>query len=163
MPLPQDLRLHQRENNSNELVICLEDPSLYLHTHLSENPNEIAWVKELFPECETYLDTYDNAGLLGRRSVFAHCIHLEDAEWKRMAETQCGIAFCPTSNLLFGSGLFNIKRSIDENIHVGIGQTLVAEPVSHLRNTKRSLQGDSTSRRDTLAIHILLLSHTGWG
>ena len=110
-----------REQLERAGQLLSEDPSLYLHTHLSENPNEIAWVKELFPECETYLDTYDNAGLLGRRSVFAHCVHLEDAEWKRMAETESGIAFCPTSNLFLGSGLFNIKRSLEENIHVGIG------------------------------------------
>ena len=112
--------VNERATRMRAGQLLSEDPSLYLHTHLSENPNEIAWVKELFPECETYLDTYDNAGLLGRRSVFAHCVHLEDAEWKRMAETESGIAFCPTSNLFLGSGLFNIKRAIDENIHVGI-------------------------------------------
>ena len=110
-----------REQLARAGQLLSEDPSLYLHTHLSENPNEIAWVKELFPECKTYLETYDNAGLLGRRSVFAHCVHLEDAEWKRMAETESGIAFCPTSNLFLGSGLFNIKRSLEENINVGIG------------------------------------------
>lgn len=109
-----------REQLERAGQLLSEDPSLYLHTHLSENPNEIAWVKELFPECSTYLDTYDNAGLLSRRSVFAHCIHLEDEEWKRMAQTQSGIAFCPTSNLFLGSGLFNIKRAIQENINVGI-------------------------------------------
>ena len=91
-----------REQLERAGQLLSEDPSLYLHTHLSENPNEIAWVKELFPECETYLDTYDNAGLLGRRSVFAHCVHLEDAEWKRMAETESGIAFLSDFKFIFG-------------------------------------------------------------
>ena len=98
-----------------------EYPDIYMHTHLSENLDEIEWVKALFPDCDHYLDTYDQSGLLGRRSVFAHCIHLSDSEWSRMAETQSGIAFCPTSNLFLGSGLFNLKRAVEENINVGMG------------------------------------------
>ncbi|MGI9284580.1 MAG: guanine deaminase [Pseudomonadales bacterium] len=98
-----------------------EHPGVYLHTHMSENHSEIAWVKELFPDCDGYLDTYDQAGLLGQRSVFAHCLHLNNTEWQRMAETQSKIAFCPTSNLFLGSGLFNLKRAVQENIGVGLG------------------------------------------
>lgn len=98
-----------------------EYPDVYMQTHLSENLDEVAWVKELFPESESYLDTYDQAGLLGRRSVFAHCIHLDDKEWQRMAESQSGIAFCPTSNLFLGSGLFNLKQAVNNNINVGLG------------------------------------------
>jgi len=79
------------------------------------------WVEELFPHSDHYLHTYDEAGLLGRRSVFAHCIHLNDEEWRRLAETQSNIAFCPSSNLFLGSGLFNLKRAVAEDIAVGLG------------------------------------------
>jgi guanine deaminase len=92
-----------------------------MHTHLSENKNEVAWVKELFPECDGYLDTYDQAGLLGRRSVFAHCLHLSDGEWDRLAETRSNIAFCPTSNLFLGSGLFQLSRAVKQKVRVGLG------------------------------------------
>ncbi|MDG2018113.1 MAG: guanine deaminase [Porticoccaceae bacterium] len=98
-----------------------EYPDIYMHTHLSENLDEVAWVKELFPDCDNYLATYDRAGLLGRRSVFAHCIHLCDSEWQRMVDTHSGIAFCPTSNLFLGSGLFNLSRAVENNINVGMG------------------------------------------
>ena len=98
-----------------------EHPDVYLHTHLSENPDEIAWVSKLFPDSVNYLDTYDTAGLLGRRSIFAHCIHLSDEEWSRMAETRSGIAFCPTSNLFLGSGLFPLGRAVKQDINVGLG------------------------------------------
>ena len=98
-----------------------EHPGVYLHTHMSENADEVVWVEELFPECDHYLHTYDAAGLLGRRSVFAHCIHLNDAEWDRLSETGSNIAFCPTSNLFLGSGLFNLKRAVEKNIGVGLG------------------------------------------
>ena len=98
-----------------------EYPDLYLHTHMSENLNEVAWVEELFPSHDHYLHTYDDAGLLGRRSVFAHCIHLSEEEWQRMAESQSGIAFCPTSNLFMGSGLFNLGCASKHRINVGLG------------------------------------------
>ena len=76
-----------------------EYPDVYVHTHLSENKDEIAWVKDLFPAQKDYLDVYHHYGLTGQRSVFAHCVHLEDAEWQCMHETDSAIAFCPTSNL----------------------------------------------------------------
>lgn len=98
-----------------------EHPGVHMHTHMSENLNEVAWVQELFPQSDHYLGTYDDAGLLGRRSVFAHCIHLKDEEWDRLEETQSGIAFCPTSNLFLGSGLFHLSRAVEQNINVGLG------------------------------------------
>ena len=101
--------------------LLAEFPGVYLHTHMSENLDEVKWVRELFPDCDGYLDTYDQAGLLGRRSVFAHCIHLLDAEWERMAETESNIAFCPTSNLFLGSGLFHLSRAVKQKIRVGLG------------------------------------------
>lgn len=67
-------------------------------------------MKSLFPEQAGYLDVYQHYGLTGKRSVFAHCVHLEDEEWQCMHDTQSAIAFCPTSNLFLGSGLFPLKN-----------------------------------------------------
>ncbi|WOJ95917.1 guanine deaminase [Congregibacter brevis] len=103
-----------------------EHPDVYLHTHMSENLNEIAWVEELFPHLDHYLHSYDDAGLLGRRSVFAHCVHLSETEWQRMAETQSNIAFCPTSNLFLGSGLFPLSKAESCGVHVGLGTDIGA-------------------------------------
>lgn len=99
-----------------------EYPDVYMHTHLSENVNEVAWVKELFPDCQGYLDVYDQAGLVGERSVFAHCVQLTDQEFQRLSEAKATIAFCPTSNLFLGSGLFKIEqaKSVDYPIKVGL-------------------------------------------
>ena len=99
-----------------------EHPDVYLHTHLSENVNEVAWVKELFPECKGYLDVYDRAGLVGERSIFAHGVQLTNAEFQRLSEAKSTIAFCPTSNLFLGSGLFDLEKakSIDVPVKVGL-------------------------------------------
>lgn len=100
-----------------------EFPDVYLHTHLSEDVDEVAWVKELFPLCHGYLDAYDRAGLVGGRSVFAHGVQLTDAEFKRLSEANSALAFCPTSNLFLGSGLFKIEKakSVEYPVKVGLG------------------------------------------
>jgi len=98
-----------------------EYPGLYMHTHLSENRKEIEWVRELFPERKGYLDVYDHHGLIGARSVFAHGVHLCDDECKRLGETGSAVAFCPTSNLFLGSGLFDLEKVEGFGVRVGLG------------------------------------------
>lgn len=86
-------------------------PDVLLHTHMSENRAEIARVGELFPWARDYLDVYDRFGLVGPRSVFAHCVHCDEGVMGRMAKAGASAAFCPSSNLLLGSGLFSLKRA----------------------------------------------------
>lgn len=100
-----------------------ESPGTFQHTHVSENVGEIAWVRSLFPERDGYLDVYDHYGLLGRRSVLAHGVHLTARERHRVAETGSAVAHCPTSNLFLGSGLFHVHDAKDPKrpMHVGLG------------------------------------------
>ncbi|MEM1266605.1 MAG: guanine deaminase [Pseudomonadota bacterium] len=95
-------------------------PDALIQTHLSEQPEEIAWVAELFPEARDYLDVYDRAGLLGPRTVLGHAIHLTDREWHGIAETGARIAHCPTSNTFLGSGLFDLARAQAAGIATGL-------------------------------------------
>ena len=133
-----------------------EFPDVYVHTHLSENKDEIAWVKDLFPEQKGYLDVYHHYGLTGNRSVFAHCVHLEDAEWQCMHETDSAIAFCPTSNLFLGSGLFTLKKSWQQQVKVGLGTDVGAGTSFSLLQTVneaykvQQLQGDKLSAYESL-------------
>lgn len=98
-----------------------EHPDVYVQSHVAENRGEVAWVAELFPEARSYLDVYDRYGLLGPRSVYAHCIWLDDADRQRMAATEATMSFCPTSNLFLGSGLFDWQHAHDLGIRVGLG------------------------------------------
>lgn len=128
-----------------------EHPDVYVHTHLSENKNEIAWVKDLFPAQNSYLDVYHHFGLTGERSVFAHCVHLEDAEWDCMHATNSAIAFCPTSNLFLGSGLFPLKKTWEKQVKVGLGTDIGAGTSFNQLQTineaykVQQLQGDKLS------------------
>ena len=98
-----------------------EFPDVWLQTHLSENPQEVAWVKSLFPQSQSYLDVYHRYGMTGGKSVFAHCLHLEEQEWDCLCETRSAIAFCPTSNLFLGSGLFDLQQAWRTRVKLGIG------------------------------------------
>ncbi|MDI9275775.1 guanine deaminase [Pantoea sp. EABMAA-21] len=112
-----------------------EFPDTWLHTHLSENQQEIAWVKSLFPERDGYLDVYHHHQLTGKRSVFAHSLHLEENEWQCLHDTDSSIAFCPTSNLFLGSGLFNIKRCWQQGVRMGIGTDVGAGTTFNMLQT----------------------------
>jgi guanine deaminase len=96
-------------------------PDALMHTHIAENRSEVVAVAGRFPEAADYLDAYDRFGLVGPRSVFAHGIHLEDRALGRMAQAGAGIAFCPSSNLFLGSGLFDLARVAGHGAKVGIG------------------------------------------
>jgi len=112
-----------------------EFPDVYIHTHLGENQEEIAWVKALYPEYKNYLDVYHQHGLTGEKSVFAHCIHLEEDEWDCLHRTDSSIAFCPTSNLFLGSGLFNIQKSWEKQVRLGIGTDIGAGTTFNMLET----------------------------
>ena len=95
-------------------------PDVYLQTHVAENADEIAWVKQLFPAARSYLDVYDRYGMLRPRSMYGHCIWLDDADRARMAESGSSIAICATSNLFLGSGLFDFPRADAAHVALSI-------------------------------------------
>ena len=101
--------------------LAAEYPDVYVHTHLAENKDEVELIARQFPASRSYLDVYDQHNLVRERSVFAHCLYLDDGDRSVMAAKNASIAFCPTSNLFLGSGLFDMKSARDANIRTGIG------------------------------------------
>jgi guanine deaminase len=92
-------------------ALCKADASLYLQTHVAENPAEVRWVGQLFPEARSYLDVYHRQGLLHPRSVLAHGIWLDADDRALLHDSGAQIAFCPSSNLFLGSGLFDWRSA----------------------------------------------------
>ena len=101
-------------------ALMKEFPGVYMQSHVDENADEIEFARQLFPEARDYLDVYDRAGLLGPRSVFGHCIHMTGDEVAAMAESGSVAAFCPTSNLFLGSGLFDRARLASAGVRIGL-------------------------------------------
>ena len=98
-----------------------KNPDCLIQTHLSEQKEEIDWVKKLFPSSKSYLEVYDQFGLVNKRAIFGHAIHLSEREINILSEKQASIAHCPTSNTFIGSGIFELKKLIENNINVGLG------------------------------------------
>lgn len=100
-------------------------PDAYVHSHISENRNEVQWVHDLFPEAE-YADVYDDYGLLGDRTVLAHGVYLSEEELDLLARRGTRIAHCPNSNLFLGSGLFRLHHTMRAGVGVGLGTDIGA-------------------------------------
>jgi len=101
--------------------LAAEYPDVWVHTHLAENTAEVEVIAQQFPDSRSYLDVYDHFGLLRERSVFAHCLHMDDEDRQCMATKGGAAAFCPTSNLFLGSGLFDLEAMWSANVRVGLG------------------------------------------
>ena len=101
--------------------LASEYPDVWIHTHLAENKAEVEEIARQFPESRSYLDVYDQHGLLRERAVFAHCLHMNDEDRSCMAAKGGAAAFCPTSNLFLGSGLFDLRAMRTANVRVGLG------------------------------------------
>ena len=97
-----------------------EFPDCLMQTHLSEQEEEIHWVKNLFPNATNYLNVYEQFDLVRENSIFGHCIHLSDKELDILQERNSSVAHCPTSNLFIGSGIFNLKSFNEKKIKVGL-------------------------------------------
>lgn len=101
-------------------ALWAEHPDCLMQTHLSEQTDEIAWVRELFPDARDYLDTYEQFGLLGANGLYGHAIHMEPRELDRLIEVGAKVAHCPTSNTFIGSGLCDVQGLMQRGVTVGL-------------------------------------------
>lgn len=121
-------------------VLRQKYPDIYLHTHLSEQTDEIAAVLELFPEAQNYTDAYGCFGLLGPRTILAHGIHLSDPELDTIHETHSCLAHCPGSNFFLKSGRFHLKEVMAKNLLWGLGSDVGAGPELSLFKAMKEAQ-----------------------
>ncbi len=139
-----------------------EFPDVHFQTHLSENKKECEWVARLFPDAKNYLDVYDQHDLLGKRSVFAHGIYLDDGEWQRLAETDSAVSFCPSSNLFIGSGLFNLHKAREHKVKTGLGTDVGGgDSFSILRTINQAYKTQQLQNEKLSAFESLYLATLG--
>lgn len=100
--------------------LAVKYPDMWIQSHVSENTDEIAWVKELYPQDASYLGVYDRFGLLREKSIYAHCIHFDDADRALMKARGAAAAVCPTSNLFLGSGNFDFAQAASQGMAHGL-------------------------------------------
>lgn len=87
--------------------LAAQYPDVWIQSHVAENKDEIAWVRQLYPQARSYLSVYEQFGLLRPRAIYAHCIHFDDEDRALMRASGAAAAVSPTSNLFLGSGFFD--------------------------------------------------------
>lgn len=105
---------------------------LPVQSHLSENPEEVELVRNLFPEADFYGDCYDRYDLFGNKpdgefnspTVMAHCVYSSEAEAELIKKNGVMVAHCPASNMNLSSGIAPIRKYLDMGICVGLGSDI---------------------------------------
>lgn len=105
-----------------------EEYHLPVQSHLSENPSEIEWVKELCPWSSCYGDAYDKFHMFGgdTNCVMAHCVYSKEEELKLLKQGNVYVAHCPQSNINLSSGIAPIRKMMDMDLLVGLGTDVAA-------------------------------------
>src|SRR5262249_40838401 len=115
-----------------------KDRKAFVQSHLSENTAEVAMIRKLFPEAPSYAGVYDSAGLVHKRSLMGHCIHLSSDEIKMLAATRTNAVFCPWSNRALHSGVMPYRKLREAGIHITMGTDISGGPtLSMLRQMEQ--------------------------
>ncbi|SFP16009.1 guanine deaminase [Tranquillimonas alkanivorans] len=143
-------------------ALWVEHPDCLMQTHLSEQTDEIAWVRELFPEARDYLDTYEAHGLLGPNALYGHAIHLDPRERDRIAEVGAALIHCPTSNAFIGSGLMPLAKLKAAGHRIGLAtDTGGGSSFSMLRTMAAAYEIGQLSRTALHPAQLLWLATAG--
>ncbi|MFB9160334.1 guanine deaminase [Chromobacterium violaceum] len=144
--------------------LATDFPTALIQSHVSENVNEVAWVKSLYPECGSYTGVYHKYGLMRERAIYGHGIHLTDEELEIFADTKSAVAHCPTSNFFLGSGAFNVKKAKDPSrpIRVGLATDLGAgTSFSMLQTLNEAYKSAQLNGNPLSARHAFYLASRG--
>lgn len=96
-----------------------------VQSHLSENVNEIAWVRELEPESTCYADAYYRHGLFGQTpTLMAHCCYSDGIELELMRKQQIYAVHCPSSNCNLPTGMAHVRKLLNNGIKVALGSDI---------------------------------------
>ncbi len=127
-----------------------EHPDCAMQTHLSEQHEEIAWVKDLFPDDPDYLSVYERYGLCGPGAIMGHSIHLTDREIAALRDTGASVAHCPTSNAFIGSGMCDVTGLRAAGVPVGLATDVGGGSSFSMFATMRSAYKIGQLRGDAL-------------
>jgi cytosine/adenosine deaminase-related metal-dependent hydrolase len=107
------------ENLMVETAKFAEKNNLLIHTHLAETDDEDDFCIAKFGVRP--VDYMERVGWLTDRTWFAHLVHLNENDIKKLSEASVGMAHCPTSNMRLGSGISPVSVMKNTNIKIGIG------------------------------------------
>ncbi|MDA3851948.1 MAG: amidohydrolase family protein [Spirochaetaceae bacterium] len=141
------------------LADLAEEFDVPIQSHISENPEELQWVKELFPHCDSYSEVYRNHGLWNSQTLMAHGVYLTEQgkEWMRQAGVQ--VVHCPEANLNLTSGIMPLTDMLDAGLIIGLGSDVGAgQSMAINRVMVRAIQSSKILHKFTPQSRVLSLS-----
>ncbi len=137
--------------------------ALTVQTHIAENRDEITTTLELFPRARDYLEVYESHGCATARTILAHCIHLSESEWQRVAAQDLAVAHCPDSNFFLGSGQMPLATALARGVRIGLGTDVGAGRTFSIRRTASAAYDAALVREDPVTPEQLLWLATRGG
>lgn len=132
-------------------------PDRFVQTHLAESVCECERVRALFPDAPSYTAVYDDAGLLHERTLLAHCLHLDEAEWATIAERLSVVVHCPSANTFLRAGRFDLAAAARAGVRLALGTDVAAGPDVAMPRVARAMievaKMQSITDRDALVPH----------
>ncbi|XP_020791111.1 guanine deaminase [Boleophthalmus pectinirostris] len=126
-----------------QLGAIAKNNNLHIQSHISENPEEVMLVKELFPESESYSDVYCKYNLLTDKTIMAHGCYLSDKELTLFRETGASLSHCPNSNISLCSGILNVRNVLKHNVKLGLGTDVAGGYSASILDAMRRAQDSS--------------------
>jgi len=102
-----------------KIVEVSEKYRLPVHMHVSETVDEIKFAKEKFGK--TVIEYLDDVGMLNKRMIAAHCIHLNENDIRILGDRRVNCVHCPSSNLKLADGIMPVSRLLKANVNVCLG------------------------------------------
>lgn len=106
-------------NGMNEVSKTAADLGLGIHTHMAETTYEVEAFRKKRSTSES--NALHETGVLGPRTLLAHCNWLEDEEIALLAETSTSVVHNPTSNMRFASGVCRLLDLREAGVDVALG------------------------------------------
>lgn len=136
---------------TNELMEALgkiaQERDLPIQSHLSENTGEIAWVRELHPDCSRYWETYQKYNLWNDKTLMAHCVWSDEVERKAIKDAGVWVVHCASSNEDLISGYAPIRVMLNEGVRVVLGSDIAGgDHISMFDNVAASIRASKARR-----------------
>jgi guanine deaminase len=128
----------------------------FMQSHLSENVDEVQWIRQLFPGSPSYAAVYEEAGLLADHAIMAHCIHLSSEEISLLAGRRTNVAFCPYSNRTLHSGIMPYRILRNTGLNISLGTDVAGGPsLSMLDQMDEAMKAAAISDSEALYLATL--------
>jgi len=102
-----------------DCVSAVGDLGLGFHVHVAEDGADQD--DSLHKSGKRVVHRLHDAGILGPRTIAAHCVHVDEGEIELLAETGTWVTHQPRSNMNNGVGVAPIERMLRAGVNIGLG------------------------------------------